>query len=133
MILLGKLYLSSLNCNLLSTFSTVKQLKYNNGVLIGVFSAVLCGLLTYTYIIPLIVTVPVGSEYERIAASLINDEPYSNVAKLTIALLSITLSLMIWLVLWVCYKLAKRNDPPSMFLVVLMMFCCCWILCPLSF
>jgi len=66
----------------------MKLAKNNSGLMIGAIftGASLC--LTMTYIVPLISVSP-GFIFESIAAGLVSNEPYSNVGRLTIKLLSV--------------------------------------------
>ncbi|MCH2110313.1 MAG: hypothetical protein MK135_13400 [Polyangiaceae bacterium] len=64
--------------------------QQNNGTVIGAIFTVGSLLLTLTFIVPVISVLP-GALIESIMASMVNNEPYSNVGKATLATLLIIL------------------------------------------
>ncbi len=66
----------------------MKIAKHNSGLIIGAIFTGISLCLTITYIVPIISVFP-GFIFETIAASFVSNEPYSNVGKLTIKLLSV--------------------------------------------
>ena len=66
----------------------MKIAKSKGGVTIGALFTVVSFLLTWTFIVPIISVLP-GMLFESIAERLVDTEPYSNVGKTTILLLSI--------------------------------------------
>ena len=76
----------------------MKISKSNSGLIIGALFTVGSLLLTATFVVPIISVLP-GMLFETIAENCINNEPYSNVGKLTILLLTITFLLTLVLCL----------------------------------
>lgn len=66
----------------------MKIAKQNSGLVIGAISTAISLGLTVTFIVP-IISVMFGVIFETIAAGIVNNEPYSNVGKLTIKFLSV--------------------------------------------
>ena len=64
----------------------MKISKTKSGVIIGTIFTVVSLVLTVTFIVPIISVFP-GMIFETIAENLIDNDPYSNVGKLTILLL----------------------------------------------
>ena len=67
----------------------MKISKEKSGLIIGLIFTGISLLLTVTFIVPIISVFP-GMIFEIIAENLINNNPYSNVGKMTILLLSVT-------------------------------------------
>jgi len=76
----------------------MKISKTNSGLIIGALFTVGSLLLTATFVMPIISVLP-GMLFETIAENCINNDPYSNVGKLTILLLIITFLLTLILCL----------------------------------
>jgi DMSO/TMAO reductase YedYZ heme-binding membrane subunit len=76
----------------------MKFSKTNRGVTIGALFTVGSLLLTATFVAPMLSVLP-GMLFEAIAEKCINNDPYSNVGKLTILLLAITFVLTLVLCL----------------------------------
>lgn len=64
----------------------VKIAEKKDGFYIGILTMLLCFALAFTYIVPILSTMP-GAIVEEIAAKFTNNNPYSNVARLTLVLL----------------------------------------------
>jgi|SRR5690554_4822585 len=69
-----------------------------NGTIIGGIFTVISLLLTLTFIIPMLSVIP-GALVESIMAMIVDNEPYSNVGKATIAVLIVILIISISLIL----------------------------------
>jgi DMSO/TMAO reductase YedYZ heme-binding membrane subunit len=76
----------------------MKISKTNSGLIIGALFTVGSLLLTATFVAPIISVLP-GMVFETIAKNYINNDPYSNVGKLTILMLTITFLLTLVLCL----------------------------------
>jgi hypothetical protein len=76
----------------------MKISKTNSGLIIGALFTVGSLLLTATFVAPIISVLP-GMVFETIAKNYINNDPYSNVGKLTILMLTITFLLTLILCL----------------------------------
>ena len=82
----------------------MKISKTKSGLIIGAIFTIGSLLLTATFVVPIISVLP-GMLFETIAENCINNDPYSNVGKLTILLLTITFILA----LFVCLFSIKRK------------------------
>lgn len=90
----------------------MKISKTNSGLIIGVLFTVGSLLLTATFIVPIISVVP-GMLFETIAQNCINNDPYSNVGKLTILLLTLTFFLTLILCLISINNKANKGEEIS--------------------
>jgi hypothetical protein len=84
----------------------MKLSKNKSGFIIGLIFTVASLLLTATFIVPIISVFP-GMLFETIAEKCINNDPYSNVGKLTILLLTIT---FISTLLFFLYTLKNKSN-----------------------
>ena len=66
----------------------MKIAKHNSGLIIGTIFTGVSLLSTATFIMPIISVVP-GSIIESLASGIVSNDPYSNVGKLTIKILSV--------------------------------------------
>lgn len=84
--------------------------KSNSGLTIGAIFTVGSLFLTVTYVVPIISVLP-GVIFETISKKLVSNEPYSNVGKLTILLLTIIFLLTLFLCLiWIRNTVAKEGQ-----------------------
>jgi DMSO/TMAO reductase YedYZ heme-binding membrane subunit len=90
----------------------MKISKNSSGLIIGAIFTLGSLLLTATFIVPIISVLP-GMLFEKIAESCINNDPYSNVGKLTILLLTVTFFLTLILCLLSIKNKTGRNEEIS--------------------
>ena len=100
--------------------------KNYNGLLIGTIFTIVSLLLTMTFIVPMISVLP-GIFFETLSSALISNDPYSNVGKLTILLLSITLVLTLVLFFINIKRTTAKNGTVSKGRIVLLMTICYFI------
>ena len=75
---------------------------------IGIFFSIVSLCSTITYIIPIISVIP-GVIVEKLVSDCINNEPYSNVGKLTILVFSLMLILLLILSMHHISKVVKKK------------------------
>lgn len=80
-----------------------------NGQIIGAYFSVWSFLLTITFIVPILSMLP-GAIFEKIAGGFVENEPYSNVARLATLLLSAVFLLILALCLLVIRSMAKNGE-----------------------
>lgn len=98
----------------------MKISKTKSGVIIGTIFTVASLVLTVTFIVPIISVFP-GMIFETIAENLIDNDPYSNVGKLTILLLTITfISTLIFCLLSIKKKTKKGEDISNRRIITIM-------------
>jgi hypothetical protein len=86
-----------------------------NGTVIGAIFTVASILLTFTFIVPIISVIP-AAYIESLVASIVDNEPYSNVGKAT---LNTFLGLLIVFVLIVLIK-SRRNRMSNVNIILIM-------------
>ena len=90
----------------------MKISKAKSGLIIGAIFTIASLLLTATFVVPIISVLP-GMLFETIAQNCINNDPYSNVGKLTILLLTITFILILILCLLSIRSKTKKGEDVS--------------------
>jgi hypothetical protein len=106
--------------------------KNASGSIIGIIFTVGSLLLTLTFIVPIISVLP-GILFEKISVSIISSENYSNVGRLTILLLTLSLIITLGLFLINIWKKAKAGIKISKSRVILVMAVCYLLVHPLGF
>jgi len=106
--------------------------KSNSGLIIGAIFTGVSLLLTVTFIVPIISVSP-GIIFEAIAKKLINNEPYSNVGKLTILLLGLIFLLTLILCLMWIRKTVTKGEQISKGRIIGVMLLIYFIVHPLLF
>ncbi len=98
----------------------MKIAKSNSGLVIGAIFTGCSLLLTATFFVPIISVLP-GVIFETIAKNMVNNEPYSNVGKLTILLLSIIFLVTLVLCLtWIRQTIIKEGQISRGHIIVIM-------------
>lgn len=87
----------------------LKENKNFDGLLVGVMFALVSFLLTLTFVIPIISVFP-GVIIESLAKGLIDNNPYSNVGKMTILLLIIIFIVVLSISLFKIRKTVIRGE-----------------------
>ena len=108
------------------------QPKNYSGLTIGSVFTVLSLLSTLTFIVP-IISVLSGVMFETISKALINNDPYSNVGKLTILLLTLTLILTIIISLISIKSIVAKTGQFSRGGIIVIMIITYLIVHPLGF
>lgn len=104
----------------------------NNGLIVGTIFTVCSFLLTFTFVVPIISVLP-GVFFETISKAIVSNDPYSNVGKLTILLLTVLLLLAIILTIVYTRKRTPANETLSKGRLTLIMFAFYFIVHPLGF
>jgi hypothetical protein len=100
----------------------MRESKNYIGLSIGIIFTICSLLLTITYVVPIISVLP-GVLVEVVSARLISNEPYSNVSKLTILVLSFLLILVLAYSLRNIWKTAKIGSVSKGRIVAIMSIC----------
>lgn len=106
--------------------------KNLDGLFVGTCFTAGSLLLTLTYIVPIFSVLP-GVLFEKVAAALVPNEPYSNVGKLTIVLLAVTFLLVLGLFLRNIRKQVMNKRPVSKAWISVIMGYCWFLVHPLGF
>jgi phosphatidylglycerophosphate synthase len=101
--------------------------RYKATIIGSIFSAT-SFILTFTYIIPILSVSVLGALVESMMSLFINDDPYSNIGKATIAFLVVFLALIITRML-----LESRKNKLSNSIIILFMIVTYLIIHPLGF
>ncbi len=101
--------------------------RYKATIIGSIFSAT-SFILTFTYIIPILSVSVLGALIESMMSLFINDDPYSNIGKATIAFLVVFLALIITRML-----LESRKNKLSNSIIILFMIVTYLIIHPLGF
>lgn len=80
-----------------------------NGIAIGAIFMLASLLFTFTLVVPMLSVIP-GAFLESIMASIVDNEPYSNVGKATILVLSSMLIISMIFVLVISRQMVFRNS-----------------------
>ncbi len=99
----------------------MKIAKSNSGLVIGAVFTAVSLLLTLTFFVPIISVLP-GLIFETIAKNIVNNNPYSNVGKLTILLLSIIfIAALVFSLIWIRKTVIKQGQISKGNIIVIML------------
>jgi hypothetical protein len=104
----------------------------NNGIIIGAIFSLCSFLLTFTFIIPVFSVVP-GAFFELLSSSIVSNDPYSNVGKLTILFLAVALVVIIKLSLFRVEKWTLEHQFLTKKKVISLMMVFYFVVHPLGF
>lgn len=104
----------------------------NKGLKIGTTFTIISLLLTFTFIVPILSILP-GVLIENLAKGFVNNEPYSNVGKMTIQILWIIFFFSLLVLLYSVYLKLINMEQISTNFIVLVMIIMYFIIHPLGF
>ncbi|MGZ4048847.1 MAG: hypothetical protein ACXVPU_08350 [Bacteroidia bacterium] len=111
------------------------MINYKNykGLIIGSIFTASSLLLTFTFIVPIITVSLAGVFFETIAKNLVDNDPYSNVGKMTIWLLAGVLLVVSVISVLIIREIKQKNGFVSNGKIVLTMFLFYFLVHPLGF
>ncbi len=92
------------------------KLKEFNGIKIGAIFSAVSLVLTFTYVIPIASVMP-GVFIEEITSNFVNNEPYSNVGKITLTIL--TVLFVSTLIISIYYVIKKKSESRKMIISIM--------------